>query len=315
MKQIPFFLVTGFLGSGKTTFLKRILETYSSERKIAIIQNEFAPASIDGAELKREGKSFEILEINNGSVFCVCLLSHFVSSLEAFVKECHPDMIFLESSGLSDPIAIAQILDKDDLNQYLYLAQVWTIVDAVHFLKQQNLIKTLRRQVQIADTVIINKTDLSLEEHLQEVKKAVISLNPFTKIIECSYCDLSDTQLALDQLEQALARKKQQQHSQLKPCSRPEISVKVCKSTHAITREKLIEFIDDYAERTIRIKGLVKLNQGGGISVQTSYQQKQFKEFTDFQGPTELIAMSSESELSDFCSDYEAYTKNTEHRF
>ncbi|MCK5370457.1 MAG: GTP-binding protein, partial [Cyclobacteriaceae bacterium] len=58
MRQIPFFLVTGFLGSGKTTFLKRILKKYATEKKIAIIQNEFAPANIDGAELKREGKKF-----------------------------------------------------------------------------------------------------------------------------------------------------------------------------------------------------------------------------------------------------------------
>ena len=103
------------MGSGKTTFLKRMLAAHQSEKKIAIIQNEFAPANIDGEDLKRDGKNFEILEINNGSVFCVCLLSNFISSLTEFIKAHKPDVIFLEASGLSDPIAIAQLLDFEDL--------------------------------------------------------------------------------------------------------------------------------------------------------------------------------------------------------
>ena len=95
--KIPFFLVTGFLGSGKTTFLKRILDNFALSKKIAIIQNEFAPANVDGKELKNLGKPFQILEINNGSVFCVCLLNDFVQSLEAFLEETKPEAIFLEN--------------------------------------------------------------------------------------------------------------------------------------------------------------------------------------------------------------------------
>ena len=83
------------MGSGKTTFLKRIIKQYSSEKKIGIIQNEFAPANIDGAELKKSGKDFNLLEINNGSVFCVCLLGDFVKSLEKFVDEYKPDDIII----------------------------------------------------------------------------------------------------------------------------------------------------------------------------------------------------------------------------
>ena len=70
MQKIPFHIISGFLGSGKTTFLKRIIDKYAGEYKIGIIQNEFAPANIDGAELKKSGKDFQLLEINNGSAFC-----------------------------------------------------------------------------------------------------------------------------------------------------------------------------------------------------------------------------------------------------
>ncbi len=61
MSKIPFHIISGFLGSGKTTFLKRIIDQYSSTQKIGIIQNEFAPANIDSIELKKDGHDFHLL--------------------------------------------------------------------------------------------------------------------------------------------------------------------------------------------------------------------------------------------------------------
>src|SRR6056297_2750368 len=126
--KIPFFLITGFLGSGKTTLLKQVLNKHADNSKIAIIQNEFAPASIDGTDLKHTGKHFEILEINKGSVFCVCLLSDFINSLSCFVDEHQPDAVFLEASGLADPIAIIELLQSPKLRNKLYLAHSWCII-------------------------------------------------------------------------------------------------------------------------------------------------------------------------------------------
>ena len=103
MGKTPFFLITGFLGSGKTTFLKMITTQFGNKLRIGIVQNEFAPGAVDGTELKNSGSSFEILEVNNGSVFCVCLLGSFIKSLSEFVETHQPDMLFLEASGLSDP--------------------------------------------------------------------------------------------------------------------------------------------------------------------------------------------------------------------
>ena len=124
MSRIPFILLTGFLGSGKTTFLKRLLARYSSDGKIGIIQNEFAPGSVDGTELMQSGMPFEILEVNNGSVLCVCLLGSFVKSLRIFVEECRPDALILEASGLSDPISIGEMLQAPDLSGRLFLSHI-----------------------------------------------------------------------------------------------------------------------------------------------------------------------------------------------
>ena len=104
MKITSVFLITGFLGSGKTTFLTQAIRFYNGKKKIGVIQNEFAPANLDGKELIRTvDQKFDLLEINNGSAFCVCLLSDFLSSLEQFITQYQPDILFIEASGLSDP--------------------------------------------------------------------------------------------------------------------------------------------------------------------------------------------------------------------
>ncbi len=101
MSHIPFFLVTGFLGSGKTTFLKRILNKYASEKKVAIIQNEFAPANIDGTDLKNDEKKFEILEINNGSVFYPSHLRNFLDNIAVLLIFKHNGFAFRHQEVVS----------------------------------------------------------------------------------------------------------------------------------------------------------------------------------------------------------------------
>ncbi len=67
--MIPFFIVTGWLGSGKTSLLRNVLNEYGDKKRIAVIQNEFASSGIDGIELKNSDNEFKLVEINNGSVF------------------------------------------------------------------------------------------------------------------------------------------------------------------------------------------------------------------------------------------------------
>ena len=304
MSQIPFFLATGFLGSGKTTFLKKILAKHASDKKIAIIQNEFAPANVDGEELKREGKKFEILEINNGSVFCVCLLNNFINSLTAFIKEHRPEAIYLEASGLSDPIAIAQLLDFKDLKSELFLAKVWTIVDAANFLKQHKMVTRLQHQVRIADVLIVNKTDLASKVQLAEIENKLTQLNPFAKIVQSTYCELQEDELAIENHLETIASKAKSQHAQFESCGRPDIGVGVLRSARSIALDDLKQLVDIFSKKTIRMKGFAKLKSGEGIAIQTSYENIAFEQIMNYHGPTELIAMGEEFDLSEFCRMY-----------
>lgn len=308
MSQIPFFLVTGFLGSGKTTFLKRMLAMHDTEKKVAIIQNEFAPANIDGEELKRDGKKFEILEINNGSVFCVCLLSNFIESLLEFIDQHNPDVIFLEASGLSDPIAIAQLLDFKDIKSKLYLAKVWTVIDAASFLKQHKIITRLQHQVRVADVLILNKTDLVSENQLSEIEGIVAELNPFASVLRTKYCALPDAEMTINNLSESVASQVKDHNAQFESCGRPDIGVGVLRSSRGIEKDKLEHLIDIYSKKTIRIKGFAKLKNGLGVAIQTSYENIALEIVKDYHGSTELIAMGEGFNLSEFSRNYRELT-------
>ena len=186
MPKIPIYLVTGFLGSGKTTFLREVINYFSDKQRIAVVQNEFAPANFDGGELKRQtSNNFDLLEINNGSVFCVCLLSGFIESLEKFVLQYSPDIILLEASGLSDPIAVGQIFSAPELRDNMYLKGTIAIVDAHNFGKFDKLLPRIKHQIMIADTIIINKTDLNV--NYTNILPNIREISPFGKIYPSIY--------------------------------------------------------------------------------------------------------------------------------
>lgn len=107
-QPIKLYLLTGFLGAGKTTMLLSLLNGGGvAGKKIGVIQNEFGKLSIDGALLQRG--DIEMQEISNGSIFCSCLKLQFVSALAEMSKQ-GLDMLFVESSGLADPSNLEEIL-------------------------------------------------------------------------------------------------------------------------------------------------------------------------------------------------------------
>ena len=103
-KKTKLYLLTGFLGAGKTTFLTSVLNDLTG-KKVAVIMNEFGKIGIDGPIINKEG--IELVEINRGSIFCSCLQLSFVAAL---IEMADRDMeyVFVESSGLADPSNIGE---------------------------------------------------------------------------------------------------------------------------------------------------------------------------------------------------------------
>jgi len=302
MAPVPFFLVTGFLGSGKTTFLKHLIEHSDDRYKIGIIQNEFAPANIDGIELRNLNKPFEILEINNGSVFCVCLLGDFISSLKSFVDQEKPDMLILESSGLSDPIAISEILQSDQLKELVYLSSCWCIIDVMNYQKMLSILIRIKHQISVSDYLVLNKIDLVDSKHLESVKDSVQQINSLVQIMETEYCRI-DTDLFFNNISIDRNLKHKESHVFIKP-DRPAIKARVFKTSRKISIDNLRKLIRIYIDQTIRIKGFVLLNNNNIVSVQTVFDKVDIKQVEDKTGSTALILMGEDINLSEFNRDF-----------
>lgn len=297
MQKIPFHIISGFLGSGKTTFLKRIIEKYSDNTKIGIIQNEFAPANVDGVELKKSGKDFNLLEINNGSVFCVCLLGDFVRSLEKFIDQVQPEIIVIEASGLSDTTSIAEVVSSGNLSEKIYLASNWCVVDALNFSKTSLMKQRVSHQLRMADVVVINKMDL-LENGTEAIRSEINKINPFAEIRETSYCaidfDLGNTAI------------NKYYFGDVKTLPRPAVNSMVIKSGRKIQRESLEMFLKEWAAKAYRIKGFVNLKDGKTVAVQSTFDVVELLETESNFHPTEIVALSDQFTLRDWNKSFKA---------
>jgi len=291
MPKIPFHIISGFLGSGKTTFLKRIIEKYASEIKIGIIQNEFAPANIDGAELKKSDKDFNLLEINNGSVFCVCLLGDFVRSLEKFIDEYQPEVLIIEASGLSDTTSIAEVISAGSLAGKIYLASNWCVVDAQNFAKVGLMKQRVFHQLRMADFVVINKTDL-IETGIDSIRAEIKKANPFVEIMETTFCDI-DFVLGNSAINKFY-------FGEIKSLPRPSVNSMVIKNGRKLSRISLELFLNDWAPKAYRIKGFVNLKEGKTAAVQCTFNIVEIVEIENDFHPTELIAISDQFTLREW---------------
>ena len=284
--MIPFYLITGFLGSGKTTLLKNILREYAGTRRIAIIQNEFAAAGTDGKELELTGYGFRLVEVNNGSVFCVCMLGNFAASVEKVIDEYAPELIFLEASGLSDPINILELLQDGMIREKVQLAEIITIVDVQNFDRALKLLTRSRHQVMVADRVLINKTDLFLEG-VEAVRKSIEEINPFAAVVATSYCRL-DAEMYLP--EAGVEHRASAFFGKKVSEGRPDVKTSVLRINRKISPEGIGAFVAEMQDTCPRIKGYVNASDGNVYMIQSVFDSFEQYVVEGYTGPSEIIA-------------------------
>lgn len=181
--MIPICLITGFLGTGKTTLLKRIVAG-NRDRKWIYLVNEFSALDVDGAIVSEENP--DVVSIPGGSIFCKCLVTEFIGQMTK-IHERHPDAegVVIEASGMADPRVIADMLRETRLDRHFELANIVSIVEPRSFLRLIHTLPNIIHQVEAADLVLLNKCDLFDEEQLIETEEAVRDIKNDANLMRC----------------------------------------------------------------------------------------------------------------------------------
>ena len=213
-KKMPVTVLSWFLGAGKTTLLKHLLENREGH-KLAVIVNDMAEINIDASLIKQWVKldqtQEKLVELSNGCICCT-LRGDLIESVKKLAEEGQYDAIVIESTGISEPIPVAQTfsyVDEEtgiDLTQFAYLDTAVTVVDAVNFLRDfsgqdslgdrdmatdeadtRTVVNLLTDQVEFCDVLIVNKIDDLCEEDKITLRKILKWLQPTAQYIETNY--------------------------------------------------------------------------------------------------------------------------------
>lgn len=255
MEKKELYVLTGFLGAGKTSFLLNILDNIK-DKKIGIIQNEFGKINVDGEIVRRNG--IEMTEISRGSIFCSCLKLSFVQALAEMSKK-DLDYVFVESSGLADPSNIEEILNAVSImagDSYIFKGVI-CLIDGVNFPNQVKDVETVDRQLAHCNLAVINKVDLLDLSELEEVKNIVRGVNPICMISTASYgkIDLSFLSEDLTSLKWA------EYEDSLNTVDNKPKTISL-ETGEILSKEILTNFLKKVLPDCYRIKGFFKLDDG-----------------------------------------------------
>ncbi|MGA1803691.1 CobW family GTP-binding protein [Rhizobium sp. HT1-10] len=184
LKPIPVTVLTGYLGAGKTTLLNRILSE-SHGKKYAVIVNEFGEIGIDNDLIVESDE--EIYEMNNGCVCCT-VRGDLIRVVEGLMRRPGRfDGIIVETTGLADPVPVAQtFFMDDDVRTKTELDAVVALVDAKHLPLRLKDSREAEDQIAFADVVVINKTDLVSPAELAQIEDVVRAINPAARVYKTS---------------------------------------------------------------------------------------------------------------------------------
>lgn len=256
MKTIKLYLLSGFLGAGKTTFLKSMLNA-RPDMRVGIVMNEFGKISIDGPILENPG--MEMIELTRGSIFCSCLKLSFA---EALIKMADKDIdyVMVESSGLADPSNIGEILEAVAdyaLVPYEYCGCI-NVVDAYHFLEQLETIETVKRQLETADLVLINKADRVAPEQYAQIAAKVAEINPTAPHIQSVHFQI-DFGFMGEKLLKGDNIRNEASHNT--PENKPK-TFSMQFDEKSVSQEAFTDFLNKIAPSAYRVKGYVQLQEG-----------------------------------------------------
>lgn len=282
-REVPIILITGYLGSGKTTLMQNILR--QEKRKVALIVNDMGSINIDADLISKSGNQVvqvEMVELQNGCICCT-LKDEFMAEIERLSADKSIDAIFVEASGISEPSSIAGAFvnyEESTEATRVYLKTIVSVVDVDRIyreflydltLEEDNedgdVINLIMDQIEFCNILLLNKTDLLTEEQLEEVKSGLRNIQQKAEMITSNYGNIDleilfeaedfdfDEVEASSSVQRALNNC---EHEDEHACvDEYGISSFVFEEKAPFDRNAFNRFVENYPEALIRSKGYI----------------------------------------------------------